>query len=296
MSDETYEAQGRSWTQVTPAEDEAEVLRRHEANREAWNEGAQHYTAESEERIARLRAGESSLHPVERSMLGDLGSWCETAIHLQCASGEDTLSLWLEGAKRVIGIDISETHIANARLTAEALEAPADWYRCDILATPHELDGTADLVFTGRGAIDWIHDIEAWARVCARLLKPGGVLCLFDNHPVVYWFDPDADSWRLLQVDYFDYAETSQGWGATYIGATLDTPPDQHMRKYERAWIPSGVFTALVASGLTVERFGEHPDQYYEGFPNIPSPDRERIPHTFSMRARKPARPGKSQA
>jgi SAM-dependent methyltransferase len=221
-------------------------------------------------------------------MLGDLHSWCETAVHLQCASGEDTLSLWLEGAKRVVGVDISDTHIENARLTSAALDAPAVWYRCDVLETPHELDGTADLVFTGRGAIDWIHDIEAWAGVCARLLKPGGVVSVFDNHPVVYLFDPDAEDWRLLVVDYFRYAESSRGWGVNYIGETLKTPTEHQAEKFERAWIPSEVFGALVAAGLVVERFGEHPDAYHEAFPKIPMEQRKQVPHTFSMLARKP--------
>ena len=73
------------------------------------------YTAEIEETIAFLAAGGSNLHPVERANLGDLAAWCGTAIHLQCASGRDTLSLWNEGVPQVVGVDISDVHIANAR-------------------------------------------------------------------------------------------------------------------------------------------------------------------------------------
>jgi hypothetical protein len=40
---------------------------------------------------------------------------------------------------------------------------------------------------------------------------------------------------------------------------------------------------------LAVERFGEHPDEYFEMFPRIPAEERGRIPHTFSMLARKPS-------
>lgn len=282
------EEQGWRWDAVEPARDEAEVRRRHESNRAAWNEAAQDYAAGNEDRIARLRAGESSIHPIEREMLVDLATWCDTAIHLQCASGGDTLSLWIEGVKRVIGVDISEAHIENARLTSEALGAPAEWYRCDILDTPPELDGTADLVYTGRGAIDWIHDIDAWASVVARLLKPGGVLALFDNHPVAYFFDPEATELRLLVVDYFEHAERSQGWGSGYIGDSLGIPTQEQSAKYERAWTPSAVFAALVRAGLHVERFGEHPDEYFDGFPNLSAEQRRKIPHTFSIMARKP--------
>ena len=91
----------------------------------SWNQGAQRYTENLEDTIAFLRAGNSNLHLIERRNLGDLRAWCDTAIHLQCASGRDTLSLWNEGVKRVIGVDISDEHIANARRMTESLQAPA---------------------------------------------------------------------------------------------------------------------------------------------------------------------------
>ena len=186
-----------------PAADAAEVRARHDANRAAWNEGAARYTEEIEETIAFLRSGGSNLHPVERANLGDLAAWCRMAIHLQCASGRDTLSLWNEGVSQVVGVDISDVHIANARRISAALAAPATWYRCDVLDTPHELDGTADLVYTGRGALCWLHDLNGWAAVIARLLKPGGLFHVFDDHPVNWLFEQDtedlvADALRLL--------------------------------------------------------------------------------------------------
>ena len=64
-----------------------------------------------------------------------------------------------------MGIDISEVMIEVARRKSEALAAPAAWHCCDILETPAELDGTADLVYTGRGALLWMMDLPAWARV-----------------------------------------------------------------------------------------------------------------------------------
>jgi hypothetical protein len=97
-----------------PADSSEQVRQRHEANRVAWNDGAAAYTGDNAARLARLRAGQSSLHPLERRHLarfGPLGDWCRRAIHLQCASGEDSLSLWLEGAHEVVGVDISDVHI-----------------------------------------------------------------------------------------------------------------------------------------------------------------------------------------
>ena len=117
-----------------------------------------------DESIARLRDGGVVLYPPELRYLHDLGAWCRRAIHLQCAAGEDTLSLWNLGAAEVVGVDISDTMIEIARRKSAALGAPARWFACDLLATPHELDGSADLVYTGKGALNWLHDIEGWAQ------------------------------------------------------------------------------------------------------------------------------------
>ena len=191
------------------SQDEARA--RHESNRAAWNEGAAMYTAEIEGTIAFLKAGKSNLHPVERSYLAPILPQVKTAIHLQCASGRDTLSLWNEGVPRVIGVDISDVHIANARQITAALNAPAEWHRCDLLDTPHELDGTADLVYTGRGAMCWINDLDGWAGVVTRLLKPGGYLSLFDDHPASWLFNIEAETYQYDNIDFFNHAEFRVG-------------------------------------------------------------------------------------
>lgn len=265
-----------------------EVRARHQANRTAWNEAAAAYRAELAEQIAFLREGGISLHPVERRHLGELADWCRTAVHLQCASGRDTLSLLNAGVDEVIGVDISDVHIANARAATEALGAAATWYRCDVLETPHELDGRADLVYTGRGALVWLHDLAAWGLVVARLLRPGGIVHVFDDHPAAYLFDPDAAGLVPSGVDYFHQVAAYRGWTAEYIG-DLGKPVEEHAEKFEHLWTIGEVFTALVDAGLVVDRLGEHPDEYWRAFPNLTDEQRRRLPMTFSMRAVKPS-------
>jgi len=267
-------------------QDEAEVRRRHEANRQGWNQGAMSYRSELDETLAFLKAGKSNLHPIERQNLGNLRDWCHSAIHLQCASGRDTLSLWNEGVPEVIGVDISDVHIENARWLTEQLGAPARWYRCDILDTPAELDGVADLVYTGRGALCWIHDLRAWGHVVARLLKPGGVVHILDDHPATWLFDVDADTLTPSGVNYFAYSESGRGWPSTYIG-DLGMDILEHSLKYERLWPLSAVFTALHEAGLNVELFGEYSEPYWDVFDKLPDQVRRKLPLTFAMMARK---------
>lgn len=262
----------------------------HQDNRAGWNEGAESYAQDQEERIEFLRNGGKNFCPPEFSFLKNLREWCHRAIHLQCAGGTDTLSLWNLGAHEVVGVDISDRMIELAGAKAKALNAPAAWFRSDVLDTPHELDGTADLVYTGRGALNWIMDIDEWAKVPARLLKPGGMFYIFEGHPYSNLYKLDATTFEFDDEwgDYFSTEiHTDKGWPDTYIG-DLGKPKEEHAPKHERNWPTFRVINALLAAGLVLERFEEHPEDFWDMFPNIPPDIRRRIPQTYSLLMRKP--------
>ena len=261
----------------------------HQANRAGWNQGAEAYEADLQDRIEFLRAGGTNFEPPEYSFLKDLGSWCKRAIHLQCAGGTDTLSLWNLGAHEVIGVDISERMLAVAQKKSNALHANARWIHADILHTPQELDGTADLVYTGRGALCWLMDIDAWADVVARLLKPGGKLYVFEGHPFANIWSLDEDHF-VLDPEYGNYFNkqplADSGWPSTYIG-DLGKPKDEHAVKYERQWTLGEIVNAVIDAGLILERLEEHPDSYWNSHPNMEPIMLRKVPQTFSLLARR---------
>ena len=45
----------------------------------------------------------------------------------------------------------------------------------------------------------------------------------------------------------------------------------------------------LVGAGLVLEKLGEHPDPYWNAFPNIPTDQLGKLPQTLSILARRPA-------
>ena len=79
----------------------------HAANRAAWDEAAERYEGWFDEAVALIRSGGTNLFGVETELIGDLHGRCRRAIHLQCAGGRDTLSLWNQGADEVVGVDFS---------------------------------------------------------------------------------------------------------------------------------------------------------------------------------------------
>jgi len=265
----------------------------HEQNRAAWNEAANHYAQEIESDVAFLRAGGKNFCPPEFEFLRELDRWCHRAIHLQCAGGRDTLSLWNLGAQEVVGVDISDRMIEVARAKSARLDAPATWYRCDVLETPHELDGTADLLYTGRGALCWIMDLNAWAAVVGRLLKPGGRLYIFEGHPIQWVWDLNATEYRFdPDPQYSDYFATNiaieLGWSETYIPADAVPAKEEQAKKHERQWTLAAIVNAVIGAGLRIEHLGEYPDPYWKQHPNMPADTERRLPNTFSLLASKP--------
>jgi SAM-dependent methyltransferase len=267
-----------------------DVTAMHAANRAAWDEAAERYEGWFEEAVELIRAGRSNLFPVEEELIGDLraGAGTRRAIHLQCAGGRDSLSLWNLGADEVIGVDISPRMLALARRLTDATGARAQWIEADVLETPHDLDGTADLVYTGRGALIWLQDLDGWAAVVQRLLAPSGRLVVFDGHPAEWLFDADEDG-RLIATDYdyFGGVEASKGWAPEYIDR-LSIAEDAQSWKYARAWTLGEIVTALATAGLRIERLVEHPVDWWAGHRDLRPEDRGRIPLSFGLVATGP--------
>ncbi len=251
----------------------------------AWNVTAAIYERDEEADITLLRSGGDSLLSPEHCFLHDLNSWCGRAIHLQCAGGTYTLSLWKMGAGEVVGVDISEKMIAVAQRKSTLLSAPANWYCCDVLDTPHELDNTANLVYTGRGALPWILDIQAWAGVVARLLKPYGRLYVFEGHPLDWVWDMEATIYQLSSRtgDYFsETVVTDRSWPLSSDTIRKHPNKDQ-LHVHERQWRLGEIMNSLVATGMRLERFEEHPDLFWNQFPHLQPELSGRLPHTFSL-------------
>ena len=119
----------------------------HDGNAAVWNIVAKTKYREGFQRaLEGLKKGEHPFSEDELLHLRPLCQDCKRAIQLCCANGRSALSLLALGVEEAVGVDISQEMVALARELADALDVPATWYCCDVLETPHELDGTADLV------------------------------------------------------------------------------------------------------------------------------------------------------
>jgi SAM-dependent methyltransferase len=243
------------------------------ANRAAWETASQKHVREYAELLAEARTG-GSLTAVEHAVLDPLLAGRPAVVHLQSGHGLDDVDLVRGGARTVIGVDYSTMATGAARRRAVELGFPCHYVVSALPGAPLAA-GSADLVYTGKGALIWMPDIDAWARDAARLLRPGGHLFVFEGHPAVPLWTSDADRPRIRpDRSYFGSSHVNDSFPAN--GAV------------EWQWTLGRIVTALIDAGLQIRHLGEHPEPFWRmGGVTVAAWD-GRLPNTFSLLASRP--------
>ena len=264
-----------------------------EANRSHWDETVALHAASDFYGVDRFLAGESKLLDLDRQSLGDVDG--KSLLHLQCHFGLDTLSWAREGAV-VTGLDFSPAAVTKARQLAAQTGIDARFVEADVYDAPTVISDRFDIVYVNVGALTWLSDVPAWARVCAEMLRPGGLLYVHDVHPMLFTLDDERSDQLVVRYPYFerseplrfeddhDYAERT----ATF----------QHRERYEWPHSLSEIVSAVLAAGLTLDQLREHDWAVWPALPGMieDPPGIWRIPAnplplTFSLLAHKPANP-----
>jgi len=201
------------------------------------------------------RAGADRLASFEWAELGDLTG--REVVHLQCHLGTDTICLARAGAT-VAGLDFSAEAIDQARELAAAAGLAIDYVRADVLDAVAAFGGRRfDSVYTGKGSLVWLPDLDAWARTVAGLLRPGGELYLVEFHPLVAALGADAEVADLrIRNDLLGTGAAEEcDWPVTYT----DGPPlAGETRSFQWSHDLGEVVTAVAGAGLRVVSLREH--------------------------------------
>lgn len=204
-------------------------------------------------------------------------------LHLQCASGEESLSWAVLGA-RVTAVDISDVLVDIGKRKATQAGLNVDFVRADVGALPRDLrSGKYDITYTGGGVLVWVPDIDNWAQIIASTLRPGGTFVLYDGHPITVCMER-KDSGIAVVGDYFGRAEqpeSSSGWRHFPGGEGASST------KVQFSWPLGDVVTALVHAGLTIEKLAEYPSHERWRFGEHLS-EAGRLPGMFLLVARRP--------
>jgi SAM-dependent methyltransferase len=276
----------------------------HEANRLSWNQATRAHNAHKRDQASFFRAGGSTLFPEELALLGEVAG--KRLAHLQCNSGQDSLSLAARGAL-VTGVDISDEAIAFATELSAQSGIPAEFVRADVmdwLTSQRGEPGRFDLVFCSYGVAGWLSDLAPWARGIRELLAANGRFVYVEFHPLIWSLDSD---FRLTKDPYFaagrvfdepvgDYVERSGPLLAPSGYVESEQPFANPYPAHSFQWTLGDLVTALGSADLLIERLEEYP--FLNGARSIanlvekegrrlyPPADVAAVPLMFGLRAR----------
>jgi 2-polyprenyl-3-methyl-5-hydroxy-6-metoxy-1,4-benzoquinol methylase len=239
---------------------------RMETNRRRWDESVAHHLASEEYNVPAFKRGRSSLKPFELREIGRVRG--ARLLHLQCHFGMDTLS-WARMGARVTGVDYSRPAIEAARSLAEELGITAKFVESNVYDAPRKVGGRGrfDIVYTGKGALNWLPEVRRWARVVAHFLRPGGRLYFAESHPVANTFSDDFGGGRFGQdLPYFARRPLRSEYDGTYAteGVVL-----RNKVSYDWQHTVSDVLNALIDAGMRVEFVHEFPATFWKAHPEM---------------------------
>lgn len=227
-----------------------------EINRQSWNNRTDAHLKSEFYDLDGFRNGKTSLNTIELNLLGDIEG--KTILHLQCHFGQDTISLSRLGAN-VTGVDLSDKAIESAIQIAIDTNSNAKFICCDIYDLPNHLDQKFDIVYTSYGTIGWLPDLDQWANVISKFLKPGGHFIFVEFHPVVWMFD---DNFEKIAYRYFNSGATVETENGTY--PDKKAPISQTYVMWNHGI--GEVVNSLIKNGLTINTFDEFDYSPYNCF------------------------------
>jgi SAM-dependent methyltransferase len=242
------------------------------ANRIIWETASLKHVREYQELLDLAVAG-SSLINAERHLLHDILQQGPEVVHLQSGHGLEDVAFVHAGARSVVGIDFSAVAADAAQRRATEIGV-ACRYVVSVVPDVALADASADLVYTGKGALIWMQDLLAWGREVVRLLRPSGHLFIYEAHPAVPLWTWDADQPRIRpDRSYFDRSHVNDTFPAN--GAV------------EWQWTLGQIVTTVVEAGMEILHLGEYPEPFWRAEGIAASAWAGRLPNSFSLLARR---------
>ncbi|HZX01995.1 class I SAM-dependent methyltransferase, partial [Kribbella sp.] len=243
-------------------------------NRAVWEQASTKHVREYDELLEAAR-GDGLLMRREQELLADVLADGPFVVHLQSGHGLDDVGLVKAGARGVVGVDFSSVAAGAAQRRARDVGVDCRYVVAEVPGVPLK-DAVADLVYTGKGALIWMRDIDAWARDVARVLRPGGYLFAYEGHPAVPLWTWDEDEARI-RPDRSYFAES-------HIN---DTFPGNGAQEWQ--WTLGQIVTAISTAGLHLQVLEEYAEPFWRPQDGTNAAAWSgRLPNSYALLARKP--------
>lgn len=228
------------------------------ANRTAWEEAAPIHRQQNQAQLIEEfgAPGYSCLDEIETRQLHALGVAGKDVAQICCNNGREILSVKNMGAARCVGFDGSESFVAQGRELAQAGGLNVEFVCTDVYEIDKQYRLSFDLVTITIGVLGWMPDLDGFFAVVAGLVKSGGTLFMYEQHPILDMIEPAAAEAPIVwEQSYFSkepYVETD---GLDYFsGDTYEASPATSF-----SHTMAEIIMAAINNGLAVERFEEFP-------------------------------------
>lgn len=231
-----------------------------EVNREAWNEVMPKHQAAAKEKLDKYFSQPGYIDQEEEeflTVLNKIDIKNKDVIHLCCNNGTELLSLKNMGARKCIGIDISDEAVIEANDRAQKCNIDCQFIRSDVYDISEDLYDSFDIVHITSGGIGWIPDLNRFYEIAAFLLRKGGRILFYEIHPFseTIPFD-DVETENPLQIiePYFRDEPIVENSSLDYVGKTEYDAKTQ----YWSVHTISDLIMGMINNGMVVEHFSEH--------------------------------------
>jgi len=258
-------------------------------NEKFWDEVAPiHYKSYN---IDALRQGKSHIDKIQQAELYPVAN--KELLHLMCHIGTDSISLALDGAK-VTAVDFSKESIELAKKLNQEIKTDVEFIHSNVFSLKNILKREFDIVYTSKGVLAWIKDINEWAAIVSSYLKAGGIFYIMEIHPMKYIFDDTIENDLKVKHSYF-HSDEPTVWDDDFP----DYADENYIPKnktYEWMWSISDIINALIKAGLEITSFNEYDKLFYSGLAGMKRDKdgwyyleqyKNMIPYTFTLKARK---------
>ena len=257
-----------------------------ESNRAAWDEAAPlHREHNQADLLARFRQpGHSELDAIETAILLDLGVAGKNVAQLCCNNARELISVRNMGAGCCVGLEGAAGFVEQARELNAAAGLDCAFVLGDVYAIPAEYDAGFDIVTVTIGVLNWMPDVDGFFSVAAPLLRPGGALFIYEQHPIMDMVEPgEADDPMAWTDSYFRDGLRVYSEGLDYFGgATYEAKP-----VYETQHTMAAVIMEGVKAGLSLTNFTEHPHHISNTWYNVEQQGPE-LPMCYTLVMEKP--------
>ena len=153
----------------------------------AWNEVAPLHRQQNQARLLHqfMQPGYTCLDATATKNLNAIGMSGKDVAQLCCNNGRELVSVKNMGANRCVGFDGASGFIEQAQELAAAAGQECEFVQCDVYDIAPEFNGAFDVVMVTIGVLNWMPDVAGFFAAGARLLRPNGVLFIFEQHPIM---------------------------------------------------------------------------------------------------------------